>query len=221
MITETAVSDLITWYNDTLPQEPSGLAVSCEFTFRFLAIHPFQDGNGRLGRGLFLLSLLQSPNKAVADLAPYLALDRQIEKHKEEYYTVLNKCSDGKFLTNPSKYNTEHFLHFMVKVFEESLDDIETLQEPFYRFHKTLAIWTQSHGLFQGPTRGQTSNKRLMQSDKTPPENCRKHPLTTCKKWIHSKIRSGSRGSVSVSFLESDKSGDEIFVFQEVDFTDS
>jgi len=168
VITETAMSDLITWYNETLPEEPWGLAVSCEFTFRFLAIHPFQDGNGRLGRGLFLLSLLQSPNKAVADLAPYLALDRQIEKHKEEYYTVLNKCSDGKFLSNPSKYHTEHFLHFMVKVFEESLDDIELYRNRFIAFIKLSPSGHKIMDCFKDQPEVRLRTKEVCETTKLP-----------------------------------------------------
>ena len=168
VITETAMSDLITWYNDTLPKEPWGLAVSCEFTFRFLAIHPFQDGNGRLGRGLFLLSLLQSPNRAVADLAPYLALDRQIEKHKEEYYTVLNKCSDGKFLTNPSRYHTEHFLHFMVKIFEESLDDIELYRNRFIAFTKLSPSGHKIMDCFKDQPEVRLQTKKVCEATKLP-----------------------------------------------------
>ena len=92
--------------------------------FRFLAIHPFQDGNGRLGRGLFLLALLQSPDNAIASIARLISIDRHIERHKAEYYAVLNMSSNGKFLTNPSDYKIEYFLDFMIKVTIEALDDI-------------------------------------------------------------------------------------------------
>ena len=52
-ITEAAMSDLVAWYNSTYQLEPQSIAVACEFVYRFLAIHPFQDGNGRLGRVYF------------------------------------------------------------------------------------------------------------------------------------------------------------------------
>jgi len=58
-LTEAAVADLLTWYNATLPDHPWPIAVGSEFVFRFLACHPFQDDNGRTGRALFLLRLLQ------------------------------------------------------------------------------------------------------------------------------------------------------------------
>lgn len=133
-ITSAAMSDLVAWYNDALRDEPWPLAVASEFVFRFLAIHPFQDGNGRLGRGLFLLSLLQSPDPHLAFLARYLAVDREIERHREDYYLVLNRCSDGKFRTDPKKYKIQHFLNFMIKVVNESLSDIEIYRKKFTAF---------------------------------------------------------------------------------------
>ncbi len=124
-ITQAAMSDLVAWYNNTASQFPWTIAVACEFVFRFLAIHPFQDGNGRVGRGLFLLSLLQSSDSVLAEVGRYVAIDRQIEKHKEEYYLVLQRCSGGKFLSDPKKYQFEIFLKFMLKVMDEALDDVD------------------------------------------------------------------------------------------------
>jgi Fic family protein len=130
-VTTTAMRDLVDWYSKALREEPWPLAVACEFVFRFLAIHPFQDGNGRIGRALFLLSLLQSENRHLSELARYLAIDRQIERHKDEYYTVLNRCSGGKYVADPAKYRIEYFLHYMIKVLEESLSDIDVYRKRF------------------------------------------------------------------------------------------
>ncbi len=128
-ITEVAMRDLVDWYNTTYSKESWTVALACEFTYRFLAIHPFQDGNGRLGRGLFLLALLQSPENIISDVAPYLAIDRHIEHRKSEYYSVLNRCSDGKYRRDPKKYHTEYFLRFMIKVLNASLADITIYKE--------------------------------------------------------------------------------------------
>ncbi len=123
-ITAAAMRDLLDWYSRAIGDEPWPIAVACEFVFRFLAIHPFQDGNGRVGRALFLLALLQSRSAHLPELARYLAIDRQIERHKDEYYTVLNRCSGGKFMANLTRYRIDYFLHYMIKVLEESLADI-------------------------------------------------------------------------------------------------
>lgn len=130
-ITSAAMHDLVAWYNQELPSNPWSLAVAAELVFRFLAIHPFQDGNGRLGRGLFLLALQQSPDSKLAKIAPMIALDRQIEQHRQEYYQVLQKCSGGKFHPDPREFKIEYFLQFMLKVFRLSLKDIDHYREKF------------------------------------------------------------------------------------------
>lgn len=125
-ITEAAMHDLIVWYNKNLPEQTWAIAVAVEFVFRFLAIHPFQDGNGRVGRSLFMLCLMQSNDNILKQVAPYLAIDRHIERHRGEYYLVLRQCSDGLFSIDPARYNLSQFLSFMIKIVAEALkDDIE------------------------------------------------------------------------------------------------
>ena len=57
------------------------------FIVRFLAIHPFQDGNGRLSRILTTLLLLQAGYAYV----PYLSLESIIEGSKDGYYAALRQ----------------------------------------------------------------------------------------------------------------------------------
>lgn len=57
------------------------------FVVVFLAIHPFQDGNGRLSRILTTLLLLQSGYAYV----PYSSLESVIEQNKEGYYLALRQ----------------------------------------------------------------------------------------------------------------------------------
>jgi Fic family protein len=120
--TETAMYDLINWYNKTLPDFPWAIAVATEFVFRFLAIHPFQDGNGRIGRALFTLCLMQADDKILKQVIPYIAIDRHIERHRAEYYLVLRQCSGGVFSNDPTKYDIGRFLLFMIKIIVEALD---------------------------------------------------------------------------------------------------
>lgn len=138
VVTSAAMHDLLDWYNENQLHERWALALSCEFVFRFLAIHPFQDGNGRMGRGLFLLCLLQSSQPTLSLVARYLAIDRQIEKHKEEYYFVLNQCSNGRFSQDPTAYQINHFLGFMIKVMREAVSDIDVYREK-YRQERLLS----------------------------------------------------------------------------------
>ena len=134
--TATAMSDLILWYNKAVNESPWITAVGSEFVFRFLAIHPFQDGNGRLGRALFLMALGHSLDASIAYLMPYLAIDRQIERHKQQYYTVLAKCSGGQYKADPKDYRIDLFHDYMLKMIDFALDDIDFYRSRFQNFKK-------------------------------------------------------------------------------------
>lgn len=63
------------------------LLITGIFVVWFLAIHPFQDGNGRLSRVLTTLLLLRYGYSYV----PYASLESVIEENKEFYYKALRK----------------------------------------------------------------------------------------------------------------------------------
>lgn len=67
---------------------PDLYAVAC-LVLDFLSIHPFRDGNGRVGRLLTLLVLYQHG----FTVGKYISLERVIEQSKESYYETLNKSS--------------------------------------------------------------------------------------------------------------------------------
>ena len=131
VMTETTMRELVDWYNKTIDTYHWPILVAIEFTFRFLAIHPFQDGNGRLGRALFLLILLQSGDKYLEQIASYIALDRKIEQNKSQYYTVLHQCSDGKFRPDAKLYKFDIVVHFFLKQFEAAIADIDIYREKY------------------------------------------------------------------------------------------
>lgn len=60
------------------------------FVVVFLAIHPFQDGNGRLSRVLTTLLLL----RAGYAYAPYASLESVIERTKDRYYRALRQTQN-------------------------------------------------------------------------------------------------------------------------------
>jgi Fic family protein len=66
------------------------------FLVHFLAIHPFQDGNGRLSRVLTILLLLKSGYSYV----PYSSLERVIEDNKEQYYLALRRAQSTLYTDN-------------------------------------------------------------------------------------------------------------------------
>lgn len=142
-VTKIAMEELLAWYNNSRADEPFTVALATEFVFRFLAIHPFQDGNGHLGRTLFLVVLMQSDDGALAKLAPNLAFDREIEKRRAEYYKVLNQCSNGVYHADPCDYQIEYFLSFMLKVLRASLDNLDVCLERHRDIEKFPAAATE------------------------------------------------------------------------------
>lgn len=63
------------------------LLIIAVFNVVFLAIHPFQDGNGRLSRILTTLMLL----RAGYDYVPYASLESVVEENKDLYYGALSR----------------------------------------------------------------------------------------------------------------------------------
>jgi Fic family protein len=68
-----------------IERETHPLIIIATFVLDFLAIHPFQDGNGRLSRALTTLLLLKSNYEYV----PYSSMERVIEENKDKYYLYL------------------------------------------------------------------------------------------------------------------------------------
>jgi Fic family protein len=79
---------LVKWTHDQLKEKDlHPLLVISIFVVHFLAIHPFQDGNGRLSRILTTLFLL----KAGYAYVPYSSLEHVIEGNKDNYYLALRR----------------------------------------------------------------------------------------------------------------------------------
>lgn len=77
------------------------------FVVHFLAIHPFQDGNGRLSRALTTLLLLKSGYLYV----PYSSMESIIEASKEGYYRALRQTQKS----FKDKYDYTSWLMFFLR----------------------------------------------------------------------------------------------------------
>ncbi|MFZ5689767.1 MAG: Fic family protein [Pseudomonadota bacterium] len=86
--TPRLMTELVTWFGETTEKRRfHPLLVIAVFTVVFLAIHPFQDGNGRLSRILTTLMLLRAGYAYV----PYSSLESVVEQSKEGYYLALRQ----------------------------------------------------------------------------------------------------------------------------------
>lgn len=99
------VEDLLNWakYNDVHP-----LISSCVFHYEFELIHPFADGNGRLGR-LWHTLLLSKWNPLFA----WLPIESIIHNNQTDYYNAINSSNDEGESTS--------FIEFMLSVIKEAL----------------------------------------------------------------------------------------------------
>ena len=87
--TPRLMQELVAWTNRELEGETQHpLLVVAVFIVRFLAIHPFQDGNGRLARVLTNQLLLRTGYTYV----PYSSLERVVEENREQYYRALRSA---------------------------------------------------------------------------------------------------------------------------------
>jgi Fic family protein len=86
--TPREMEGLVRWANKAISENSlHPLLVVAVFIVTFLAIHPFQDGNGRLSRILTTLMLL----RAGYGYVPYASLESIVEDNKDLYYKALRR----------------------------------------------------------------------------------------------------------------------------------
>ena len=87
-LTPKRMQEVVDWTREAfVAKEFHPLAIIGNFLVEFLAIHPFQDGNGRLSRILTNLLMLQFGYAYV----PYVSHEKLVENSKVEYYLALRK----------------------------------------------------------------------------------------------------------------------------------
>jgi len=86
--TPIRIGELVDWTRQALTDKKlHPVLITAIFIVEFLAIHPFQDGNGRLSRVLTTWLLLSSGYAYV----PYSSMEAVIEQSKEGYYLSLRQ----------------------------------------------------------------------------------------------------------------------------------
>lgn len=88
--TQDALRELLGWLNEASRELPTYVRAALLF-HRFQAIHPFQDGNGRVGRLLTLWILSMNGLSSVR----YCPIDDEINLNREEYYLALRAADGG------------------------------------------------------------------------------------------------------------------------------
>ena len=117
------MSDLLAWYKrESTERNFHPLLVIAAFIVHFLAIHPFQDGNGRLSRILTTLALLRKGYLYV----PYCSLESIIEENKDRYYLALRRAQTS-FTKNPATAGAgmEEWVRYFLRTLQKQKNILE------------------------------------------------------------------------------------------------
>jgi len=126
--TPKQMQGLLYWLRESLEDNSyHPLIVIAVFNVVFLAIHPFQDGNGRLSRVLIGLLML----KAGYGYTPYSSLESIVEKNKDAYYLALQRTQKT---LKKDKTDWLPWLHFFFRSLKRQKDHLKVKTDTLAKY---------------------------------------------------------------------------------------
>ena len=102
------MADLFNWLKTS---DVHPLIKSCVFHYEFEFIHPFQDGNGRMGR-LWQTVILKEWKEVFA----WIPVESLIKENQSEYYNALN--------SSDKEADSSSFIEFMLSLLLKTIEEI-------------------------------------------------------------------------------------------------
>lgn len=116
----------INWWNTSM-SSMDGIIRAAAAHLRFITIHPYEDGNGRIARALTDMALAQDEKLKIR----FYSISSQIVKNRNDYYNILEKVQSGRVNV------TEWFLWFLKCV----TDAIENSQGIIINVFNKAEFW--------------------------------------------------------------------------------
>ena len=112
---ERETRDFLQWWEKE-SKNTEGLLRAAIAHFRFVTIHPFEDGNGRIARALTDMALAQDEKLG----SRFYSLSTRLMAERDEYYRVLERCQKG-------GGDITEWLVWFLECFERAVEHSETV----------------------------------------------------------------------------------------------
>jgi Fic family protein len=144
---------------------------ACVFHYELEFIHPFIDGNGRMGRLWQQLLLMKEDS-----VFEFVSVESLIKDHQEQYYDVLAACDKAAESTvfiefclenilsalqlyTQSAVSPVHDFRSRLELVRDALRDTWFTRKEYRAFHKNISTATASRDLIEGVKEKILSNK--------------------------------------------------------------
>lgn len=168
-VVEKMLADLVEFLNDDIKFPIDPLLKMIMAHYQFEAIHPFRDGNGRTGRILCILYLIQ---KRLLDM-PILYISSYILQNKESYYFNLSNVT--------GLHNWNSWILFMLDAV------IQTSEYTIYKINRMRSLISKTEGIIPKSMLAKMDVSKLFEQPYIRPKNLlsdKIKSINTAKKYL-------------------------------------